>query len=818
MDADRKEDMNLFDVRLAGWRFRGLLSALTITCVARAHHPHDVISAVAVSPDFAHDATIVCASPGSINVLLISRDGGLTWDPLHRGLRGTEYHVLEFAPDWRTSGVLYVGTEEGGLQVSSDRGRSWSAPPPNLTSHVHFITSAPASGSGAPTVFCDRYGCYLYRSDDHGVTFHQLWRLPTNFANITAIAVSPTFAVDGIVIVSTDDGRVHFSDTGGDFWASTLAPAVVTDIALSGDFGSDGMAWMSTWGQGVQQVQFVSGTPAFAPAANFGDLFVNDLELVAAPLSRDTQVLLCASKDAGLFASADGGYSWTRLPLSIQLSSQSTNHYTKVVASPTWSSDGRMFCGTYEGLMLGFEHGQKWIETLINPTRSGRQVTVSPAYANDQTLFAGGYGQSLLRSRDRGQTWQTCGHGFECGSVYELAVSPDFANDHIVLCSAIFGLRRSADGGDTWTRIDLQPQPNQPPAPGGGWAIFDIAFSPDFANDHRVYALSEMGAVYESLDAGVTWAFATVNPIQNPFTYTMALSPTFAQDQTMFVAGRGIYASSDAGRHFQWTYPHRIIEEGLAVPPDWPTTGEFYALTAHFGFVILNNNGATSIQSNTGLDGYAPTAIALSPDFVNDSKIFVMTSGGGLYVSADRGRTWSPAGLPRELIANAKCLAVSPAFVTDHTLFAGVYAGHIASTDGGATWRLATDYESYDDSRDPWDRDGNWAAVSAAGSNIYGVRQSSTAGDSMVLPFDGTGVILNVAVGPDRGMAQIWLDGIPYGLVDTYAPVAAGSSPVFTRTGLPSGLHVLSVQVSGSRNSQSQGNSIAIDEARVYYR
>lgn len=795
---------------------RCLLCALLLAAASWAHHPHDVIAALAVSPDFARDRTIVCASPGSINVLIISRDGGLTWDPLHRGLRGTDYKVLEFAADWATSGVLYVGTEEGGLQVSRDRGRSWEPAPPNLTSHVHRIASAPRN-QGA-TVFCNRYGRLLYRSDDHGLTFRVLWTLPSNFANITSIAVSPSYAVDHVVVVSTDDGRIHYSNTSGDFWTSWVSPGVVKDMVMSPDFATDATVWLGTWGQGVQSVRFTATAPVFTPAANFGDLFVNDIEIARAPNAADTQVLLAATKDLGIFATLDGGLGWLRVPLTIHQSSQATNHYTKVIVSPTWYVDGKLFCGTYEGLFLGYNYGQSWFETLVNPTRSGRHVTLSPAFATDQTLFAGGYGQSLLRSRDRGQTWETRGVGFDCGSVYELAVSPDYAVDQMVICSAIYGLRRSTDGGDTWSRIDLPAQPGQPPAPGGGWAVFDIAFSPNFATDRRVYALSEMGVVYESFDAGVTWAFATTTAIQLPFTYTMALSPAFAQDQTMFVAGPGVFVSTDTGRTFQRTFTDRIIEEGLIMPPDWPTTGEFYVLSSFNGFVILNNNGQVSQVSNAGLNGYAPTAACLSPNFVTDSTIYVMTSGGGLYVSVDRGRNWAPTGMPRELSSNPKCLAISPAFATDRTLFAGVYAGHIRTSDGGATWQLATSYESYDERRDPWEQFGTWTNAWVPGSNIWGIRESNHAGDSMLLPFDGTGVMLHFAVGPNRGNARIRLDGISYGTVDTYAPTDAGFTQLFSRTGLPSGPHILEVQVAGSRNALSQGIYVAIDEAQVFYR
>ncbi len=789
--------------------------------LARAHHPHDPVEVVAVSPDFANDRTLICASPwGSMNLLLISRDGGLTWRAMHNGLRGNTYKAVAFAPDWAVTGTVYVGTSDGGFQVSTDFGNSWSAPPPSLPGGIYDIEVAKLNRAGKHALFVNRNGWQLFRTDDRGASFQQL-PLPNNGAGITSIGVSPAFDVDRLVIVGTDDSRIHVSRDGGLTWSSGAAPAPVRDIEISPNVLQDRVAWLATWGAGVVTTLVpatATSPPTYAPISTIPDAFVNDVDLVVPPNGQTPLFVYAATRTLGLFGSIDSGANWLLLPVPVHVSAQSDNHFQCVTVSPNWFLDGRVYCGTFEGMVLGTDYGLSWFETLINRTRMGRGVVLSPNYPVDQTVFVGGYGQAMLRSRDRGATWQTVGAEFRGGSIYEIEVSPTFASDQIVMGGVIFGVRVSNNGGDSWTKVDFPFVPGQPNPHGTGeFVIRDIAFSPAFATDGRVYALSEMGVVYGSADRGVTWSVTVQQPIQEPYTRTIVLSPNYATDSTMFVAGPGLFVSLNGGQTFAKTYGGRIVEDALAVPPDFATTGEFYAAVSGVGFVILDNYGLTSTASNTGLDGYLPTAIRVSPDFVNDSTIFAMTSGGGLYVSTNRGQSWAPAGVPTQLTGNARALAVSPDYANDQTVFAGVFDGHIRSTDGGATWQLATNYESYDDNRDPWRFQSAWTQAWSPGNLIYGHRRSAQPGDRASLPFDGTGVRLHGVVGPDRGRARIWIDGVAATVVDTYAPTPKGFTQVFEVQNLPAGLHWLEVEVLGTANPASTGVWVGVDEAQVFF-
>jgi len=77
-----------------------------------------------------------------------------------------------------------------------------------------------------------------------------------------------------------------------------------------------------------------------------------------------------------------------------------------------------------------------------------------------------------------GSTWQKTTQGMWGGRPNSIAVSPAFADDHLVLTGTSHGIFRSADAGATWTRsagID------------GGLEYNAIRFSPTFASDQTAF-------------------------------------------------------------------------------------------------------------------------------------------------------------------------------------------------------------------------------------------------------------------------------------------------------------------------------------------
>ncbi len=78
--------------------------------------------------------------------------------------------------------------------------------------------------------------------------------------------------------------------------------------------------------------------------------------------------------------------------------------------------------------------------------------------------------------------------------------------------------------------------------------------------------------------------------------------------------------------------------------------------------------------------------LAVSPAFGTDETLFAGTYGSGVFRSTDRGASWLAVnnGLTNTSVG---ALALSPGFATDHTIFAGTGRGVFRSTDGGDSWQ-----------------------------------------------------------------------------------------------------------------------------------
>jgi hypothetical protein len=77
--------------------------------------------------------------------------------------------------------------------------------------------------------------------------------------------------------------------------------------------------------------------------------------------------------------------------------------------------------------------------------------------------------------------------------------------------------------------------------------------------------------------------------------------------------------------------------------------------------------------------------VAVSPAYVTDATLFAASNGGGIFKSTDGGDSWSPAnsGLPQHLYMDQ--VAFSPSYDSDGTVYAS-FSWVYESTDRGETW------------------------------------------------------------------------------------------------------------------------------------
>ena len=259
------------------------------------------------------------------------------------------------------------------------------------------------------------------------------------------------------------------------------------------------------------------------------------------------------------------------------------------------------------------------------------------------------------------------------GWVLDVAVDPRHSN---VVYSAAAAVRKSIDGGRTWTTV-LVPR---------RWrraysvVVTRIAIAP--THPESVYAIAHDGdngatAIYKSTDGGTTWQVSGGGSHLPPSCCgdsQDALVVDSGDPQTLYAAvGDNIFATTDGGASWQ------PAANGL--PAD----------------------DVTSLAVDPGRSGTVYATIELNLNHVHPSNGVVKTTGG-IYKTTDGGQTWTQVLTG----PGADTVAVDPKRPT--TLYAAGWAGgryqtHVSgcgnhpacswhyhllrSLDGGRTWTLA---------------------------------------------------------------------------------------------------------------------------------
>ena len=90
---------------------------------------------------------------------------------------------------------------------------------------------------------------------------------------------------------------------------------------------------------------------------------------------------------------------------------------------------------------------------MPNPVISA--LVFSPRYEFDRTIFAGTVEDGVLCSTDGGSTWFSWNFQLVDHTILSLAISPQFPQDHRVFAGTSTGLYCSHNGGRAWQEVDL---------------------------------------------------------------------------------------------------------------------------------------------------------------------------------------------------------------------------------------------------------------------------------------------------------------------------------------------------------------------------
>ena len=153
----------------------------------------------------------------------------------------------------RVKGLIYAGTDDGKLHVTSDAGKTWTQLTEKIPSKKWYSRVVPSQHADDVVYVTQRgredddFAVYVYKSTDRGKTFTSLaGNLPAGPVNV--IRESPTDP--NVLFVGTDFGA-FVSTNGGKQWAvlgANLPTTQVSDIAIQ---PRDNVLVISTYGHGM---------------------------------------------------------------------------------------------------------------------------------------------------------------------------------------------------------------------------------------------------------------------------------------------------------------------------------------------------------------------------------------------------------------------------------------------------------------------------------------------------------------------------------------------------------------------------------------
>jgi photosystem II stability/assembly factor-like uncharacterized protein len=491
------------------------------------------IRAVAISPGFSSDGTILVGT--SLSGVYRSTDGGVRYAVKNAGLADTSISSIAFSPAFASNSTLWVSTWTAGVFTSCDGADCWTHTSVGLTRNTqkyearyekrpHFGRVVAANGVPSVescTLFLGGFDGFFH-STNGGRTWAELETLPSTLP--ISIGVSPSFATDGSVAVTTYINGAHMSEDRGDTWFpinNGLEERVFMQqkpdriarlfgIAFSPAYASDKRLLCANWTRFLQSMN--RGRRWTVRNLTAESLPLQQFKMSVSPDYGRDGIVFLGNRFGEVWKSQDGGASF-------EVVSKLGGHVRGLAISPDYAHDSTIFASAATGpgdVYVSPDGGVTW-----SPMGTNRAVThfaISPAFSSDATLFAA-TGRGLYATRNRGETWdlvRDADYG-ATSNIEALAVSPRFDKDGTVLVSVSGkGLFKSVDGGYAFVAtgrnlLDMNVVfaniPNAVACP--------IVFSPDYEHDQTVFGYAPSG-VYRSIDGGEHWTDITPPTTKHP--------------------------------------------------------------------------------------------------------------------------------------------------------------------------------------------------------------------------------------------------------------------------------------------------------------
>ncbi|MEL6128456.1 MAG: YCF48-related protein [Cyanobacteria bacterium J06628_4] len=442
------------------------------------------------------------------------------------GLEDLRIQDVKLLPG-NTRGVM-VSSWDRGISISLDSGGTWTDYPQGLIKdkqadefETHHFSEIALSDNFLvdKAAFLGGFNG-LYRSIQGG----QQWREIETLARgvVVAMDVSPNYAEDGTLALTTYVGKIMMSNDEGKTWELTMNGVEVP--RLNGNF-----------------------EPSYQDPRRFFDIAFS-------PDYASDKTLFTSGLWTKFVRSTNGAKSWSLHSLSREARGLT------LLLSPEFGSDQTMFVGNQAGVLFRSTNGGKTLKEVAKlPWERGNDspsMVISPGFAQDRTLYTVAE-TGVYKSTDAGESWQSTTENTPIAEAWNLHVeiSPNYVQDSTLYVSSYDGLFRSTDAGGSWEPVaiaDVDPERT---------FLEAVALSPNYAQDGTLIVSLRGKGLYKSVDKGET--FAPIGDASLAFSRMynvpcagrpIEFSPNYAKDNTIFgfgTADTDLYRSTDGGETWE---------------------------------------------------------------------------------------------------------------------------------------------------------------------------------------------------------------------------------------------------------------------------
>ncbi len=591
--------------------------------------------------------------------------------------------VLSLAADF--GGALYLGTNDGHVFVSQDRGAHWG-----LRSRVGARTDAviaqfAASAQNPGRIFAAAWfrdpaaGGGVFRSDDGGTT----WQ-PSGLQGEAVRALGFASSQPEMLVAGTRSGVFRSLDAGG-AW-ERISPRDdpelrnVDSVAVDpGDphviyAGTYHLPWKTTDG-GKTWKSIAAG-------------LIDDSDIMSLRVDATNPARVYLSACSGIYRSENRGDLWTKLQ-GIPYAARRTQAIVQDPQQPM-----TLYAATTEGLWVTRDAGENWERTTPKEWVVNGVAVLPEQGSIPERVVLGTEAQGILVSEDTGRTFAAANQGFTHQVAKQLIGDPRDP-EHLLLLLERNGtqLLESRDAGKSWSLLlksaDARPEARD-------WSVERI---------ERVYGspwgwMAELsgGSLWLEPTAGGNWqpwnpSAATQTRAQKkggpkaPIARRVAIVSrgrlAFSGSAAYVPTARGLLRCNQAGKCESFiSFSRATVDSAVWISRD----GQLLAVASEGKLGVSRDAGKSVVWRDLPIDLQSANEILWDSQ---PSSIVFLASDRGLYYSSDAGGQWSllQGGLPVAVIEHV--WRATSGLVA--TLAEG---GAYTSADGMGNWtRLDQDAE-----------------------------------------------------------------------------------------------------------------------------